>query len=103
MGNLCFAERILSKFESRFDGELRHLERSQAEQDAHEVAEIAHRLKGSAGSVSASGLADISARIEDLAKSHRFAEISPCLVLLRREWLRFLEFSGSLSRPFADA
>jgi HPt (histidine-containing phosphotransfer) domain-containing protein len=103
MGNHRFAERILAKFESRFDDELQQLERSQAEQDADEVAEIAHRLKGSAGSVSDSGLAAISAQIEDLAQSRQLAEVSPCLASLRREWLRFMEFSSSLPRPLTDA
>jgi HPt (histidine-containing phosphotransfer) domain-containing protein len=100
-GNLAFVERILGKFESQFSDEIVKLEQSHKDNDAEEVSQLAHRLKGAAATISASNLADISARIETLADSHQLHEIPEYLVVLHKEWGRFLDFSRSFRRNIA--
>ncbi|MFV1966229.1 MAG: Hpt domain-containing protein [Pirellulaceae bacterium] len=102
MGSLSFAEKILSRFESRCFDDLQALEQCQAQHDLAEIGNLAHRLKGSAACVSAPGIADTSEELEDLVQAERYEEIPACLERLRQEWQRFSQFSASLSRPFAD-
>jgi len=102
MGNLDFTERILSRFESRCQEELEKLEEIQELLDLEQISFVAHRLKGAAASVSALGIAEVSARLEELARAQRPEGISPCLHRLREEWDRFRAFSASLPRPLSD-
>jgi HPt (histidine-containing phosphotransfer) domain-containing protein len=100
VGNTGFAERILARFESRCGEDLESLEECRSRQDWGEFGNIAHRLKGSAASVSAAGIAEASEALEELARGECADRIPACLDHLRQEWRRFREFSASLPRPF---
>ena len=92
MGNLQIVDRALAKFEVCFDKDLAELEQCLERQEVDEVRRLAHRLKGSAASVAAGGLARCSTRLEELARSRQLNEVPPCVGRLRREWSRFLSF-----------
>lgn len=89
MGNSEFAERILTKFEKRFDDDLAHLERELEQGDSAEVARSAHRLKGACANVSANGLRDIFSRLEEIGGSGELHKAPEYMDDLRAEWSRF--------------
>lgn len=89
LGNLEFAERVLSMFQERGDEDLAGLERAVAARDADEVAILAHRLKGASANASAPGLQARAAEIERAARNESFSEIPARLVDLRHEWREF--------------
>lgn len=89
MGNLAFAEKILGRFEQRFDEDLILLEKELNERDAEGIARVAHKLRGASANVSANGLGDIFARLERLGRTEQFREVSECMDELRSVWPRF--------------
>jgi HPt (histidine-containing phosphotransfer) domain-containing protein len=102
MGNLELAERVLAKFEERFELDLLELERHLSGEDPQHVVSIAHRIKGSSANVSAEGLRQIAAEIEQLGRSQQYAEIPARMERLRHEWSRYLNQTASLPSA-ADA
>ena len=95
MGNLEFAERVLTKFQGRFDGQLEEMENALAQKDVEQVVLVAHRLKGESASVAASGLRDRAEEIERLGRGNRVADIPTSLQNLRSEWASFAESVAS--------
>jgi len=103
MGNIEFAERVVAKFRQRFGEDLAELQQQLSNANPDAVARIAHRMKGSSANVSAAGMRELSAVIEQLARSHRTHEIPPRLNELRRQWSQFVGLADSLSGPAAGA
>ena len=68
MGNIGFAERILAKFQDRFEHDLEELDRALQARDAEAVARTAHRIKGASANVAASRLHEHAAEIEQLGR-----------------------------------
>ena len=90
MGNIDIAERVLNKFQDRFDVDLTELERSLDEQDAGMIAHVAHRIKGASANVAAPLLYELAAEIEQLGRAQRISEIPSGVEQLRIEWTRFV-------------
>lgn len=95
LGNLEFAERILTKFQQRFGEELKQLERSLNSEDREGIARLAHSLKGASATVAAPALMAEMAGIESLARESRLDEISGRLDRLQEEWARFVESAAA--------
>lgn len=98
MGRIDFAQRVLSKFEQSFGGDLAELEDLLDRENHEGITLVAHRLKGASANVGAPRLCDRAARIETLARAQRISDIPLCLEQLRSEWSRFVESVGSLDR-----
>jgi len=96
MGNTGIAERVLSKFQERFSVDLTELEAGLDQENAGAIAQVAHRIKGASANVSAPGLFEIAAEIEQLSRAERISEISPGIEQLRSEWARFTHGVSSL-------
>ena len=75
LGNLELAQRVLDKFEQRLPAELAELERVAELGDAAKIALVAHRIKGNSSNISAAGLQQAAAEIEDLSCAGRVADI----------------------------
>jgi HPt (histidine-containing phosphotransfer) domain-containing protein len=88
MGNHEFLQRILGRFRQRVPEELAELEKSLETRDMEQMARVAHRLKGSSASVSANGLEQAAAAVEDLSRAGRIADIPAHMKRLRDEWAR---------------
>jgi Amt family ammonium transporter len=95
LGNLEFAERVLAKFQSRFDDDLVELEQALDVQDTEAVARVAHRLKGASATAAANGICTQAAEIESLARTRNIDEIPGCLRLLRNECSKFSDSVAS--------
>ncbi len=91
LGNLNFAQRVVSVFEEHFGRDLAALEAGLASDDMDEVARIAHRMKGSSANAAAPQLCRDMASIEELAQHHRSAEMARCILKLREDWSQFRE------------
>lgn len=91
LGNLEFAERILSRFQTRFEEDLSELERAVSDRNAEQIASLAHRLKGSSANAAAHSLRERAGEIEGLARRQTLQEIPSRLEGLRSEWSRFTE------------
>lgn len=100
MGNLDFVERVLAKFQERFPQQLAELERLLETKDAEQLALAAHRMKGNSANVSATGLQQVAAEIEELSRADRMGEIPVRVDRLRREWARYVDCSAQ--RPSAN-
>ncbi|MBN2295442.1 MAG: Hpt domain-containing protein [Pirellulales bacterium] len=88
MGNIQLVERILNKFQQRMPEELEELEKALELSDTEQIARIAHRVKGTSASVSASTLQQAATEIEDLSRAGRITEIPVRIEQLRGEWDR---------------
>jgi HPt (histidine-containing phosphotransfer) domain-containing protein len=95
MGNIEFAERVLDKFQQSFGADLVELERGLDSEDAERVTSVAHRLKGASASVSAPGLSQWAAEIEQLGRTAQLSEVPIHLEGLRKEWSRFVGVASS--------
>jgi len=91
LGNLALAERLLTKFQDRFETDLMELEKVVLAGRGGEIAQVAHRMKGAAASMAASRLKELSARIEDLGRTDHGEDAVSCLEQLRREWKQYQE------------
>lgn len=91
LGNLDFVERVLAKFESRFDADLEALAAAVRSDDSDQITLIAHRIKGASANVAAHGLRQKAAGIEQLARQQALTEIPAQLEQLRTEWGRFAQ------------
>jgi CheY-like chemotaxis protein/HPt (histidine-containing phosphotransfer) domain-containing protein len=68
-GNERLAKRLCSIFLKQIDGEQSDLEKALKERDAEGLAEVAHRLKGTAASLSAEGIREPAAQLEQDARA----------------------------------
>jgi len=96
MGNLELAERLLAKFQDRFQADLAELEQALQTGPSGEIARVAHRIKGASASVSALRLRELAGQIEQLGRSDQCAAIPPYLEQLRSEWTRCQDCATSL-------
>jgi CheY-like chemotaxis protein/HPt (histidine-containing phosphotransfer) domain-containing protein len=79
---------------------VRHLETAAATGDLRGVREAAHRIKGSSACVEATGVAALSARIEDAARCGRID--APAVERLARELAALREGFGPAAEPAAS-
>ncbi len=103
MGNLDLVARVLDKFEQRLPGELVELGRAVELGNAAQIALIAHRIKGNSANISAAGLQQAAAEIEDSSRAGRVADIPEGLRNLRRQWQRYVDCRATLRQSAAAA
>ncbi|MHB8865265.1 MAG: Hpt domain-containing protein [Pirellulaceae bacterium] len=103
LGNIGFAERILAKFQDRFEHDLAELDRALQSRDADAVARTAHRIKGASANVAASRLHERAAAIEQLGRAQRLSDIPHGLEQLRHEWSCFRDEASSLELGSCNA
>jgi HPt (histidine-containing phosphotransfer) domain-containing protein len=96
LGHIDFVERILDRFQLRFEDDLAELELGLEAEDAEGVVHVAHRLKGAAANVAAPILRTRLAEIERLGREERLSEITLQVALIRAEWSQFVEHVSSL-------
>jgi two-component system sensor histidine kinase/response regulator len=92
MGDWDFVQVLLEKFERQADIDVQQLEQRVAAHDAEQTAQLAHRLKGAAASLSAEPLAAAAARLEALGRKQALDEIEDCFAELRDELERFRSY-----------
>ena len=91
LGNLDLAERCLVRFEQRLRADLEEVERTVDAQDYAALTQVAHRVKGSAATVSAISLADAAAALEDFARERDAADATDVIAQFQNEVGRFLQ------------
>lgn len=96
LGNIAFAERVLAKFNSRFELDLAELEQAIQTQDGEGIARVAHRLKGAAANVAAGSLRAHAAGIEKAARAGDLPPISAQVDELRSQWRVFASCAAAL-------
>lgn len=89
MGNLELVHRVLSKFQVRFPEEMAEIQKALETGDVEHVARVAHRVKGTSASVSANGLTQAAAELEELTRSGSGNNFTVCLNRLDTEWNKF--------------
>ncbi|MBN1911087.1 MAG: Hpt domain-containing protein [Pirellulales bacterium] len=97
LGNIEFAQRILSRFRERCAEDLASLEQAAQAGDADTAATLAHRIKGSAGNASALSMQAVAAAIEQAARQGTLGSVQDDLRTLRHEWDQFLSAMGHFS------
>ena len=95
LGNLALAERLLARFQDRFEADLMELEKVVVAGRGVEIAQVAHRMKGAAASMSASRLRELAAHIEALGRADQNEDAVSGLEQLRREWKRYRESAAT--------
>ena len=96
LGNLEFAERVLSTLQQGFADDLSVLEQHCGLGDPDNMARLAHRMKGASANAAAPRLHAETARIEDLARTERAQEIPRQIERLKQEWNLFVRSAASL-------
>jgi CheY-like chemotaxis protein len=71
--------RVLQIFLERSPAQIQSIREAAAAGDGHRLARAAHDLKGGSGNVGLAALAELLARIEQLAKQDRLADTAPLL------------------------
>ncbi|NTV43867.1 MAG: response regulator, partial [Syntrophobacteraceae bacterium] len=89
MGKRDLAERLVQMFLKNTQDNLQELESAVQKNDAASTAEIAHSIKGAAGSVSAMTMWEVSAQLEAMGREKNLVE-APALVGQLREHLQLL-------------
>jgi HPt (histidine-containing phosphotransfer) domain-containing protein len=96
MGNLNLAHRLLERCQTHLPQEIDEVEKALEQQDADQVACLAHRLKGATATILAQGMNQVAEEIERCGHRGCLADIPPQMERLRREWDRFRQYVGSL-------
>jgi HPt (histidine-containing phosphotransfer) domain-containing protein len=91
MGNLALVERILAKVAGQLDTDLNALERAIETHNAEQAAKMAHRIKGTAGSVSARHLYLHATLAEQRAHDKPLDDLTVDLARMRNDRLEIVE------------
>ena len=83
LGNLDLVDRVLAKFTTQVDSDLDDLERAIEAGNAEQAAQLAHRIKGIAGSVEARDLYADAALAEEIALEKRLGDLPDFLKRMR--------------------
>jgi len=83
LGNLDLVDRVLAKFTTQVDSDLDDLERAIEAGNAEQAAQLAHRIKGIAGSVEARDLYADAALAEEVALERRLGDLPDFLKRMR--------------------
>jgi HPt (histidine-containing phosphotransfer) domain-containing protein len=99
LGNLALVERVLSKFTSQLDVDLAELERAIESRDVTEAAQVAHRIKGTAGSVSAQDLYENAMHAEQRALDMQLTELPRDLERMRGNQKKIVKTIERIKQP----
>jgi len=96
MGNIDLVQRVLEKFQQQIPADVADLEKALELGDAERLARIAHRVKGSSATMSAEGLAQAAAEIENASREGRMTDVPVCIERLRDEWRKLVELRSDV-------
>ena len=88
MGRMELVERILTKFNDALGEDLSKLEQAMRAADTDEVARHAHRINGSAATVSALRLQQCAGRLQSQAEARELVAIERSIQEMRAEYSR---------------
>jgi HPt (histidine-containing phosphotransfer) domain-containing protein len=88
LGNLEFADRILTVFQSRCETDLKELDQAIQANDIEQVERIAHRLKGACANAAAPRLASRAMDLWKVANQRKMESVPACFAALRSEWCK---------------
>ncbi len=91
MGNVQLLARMLDKFQERSLQDLEELGKLISEQDAPQVARVAHALKGSAANLSVKHVCDWAGQLEAIGRDGDWDQAVSCLDRLKEEIDRFIK------------
>jgi HPt (histidine-containing phosphotransfer) domain-containing protein len=97
LGNLALVERVLCKFTGQLDADLDALEQAIVSNNAEQAAQLAHRIKGTAGSVSAKPLYEHASRAEQRALEAELDGLPNDLEQMRNDRERLVQTIESVS------
>jgi Amt family ammonium transporter len=100
--NLDLAERLVGQFLKQLDETVQEIQRSIADEDAEDVARVAHRLKGTAANLSAKALAGAAARLEQAGRDRALQDAADSLDQLRKEVERCVTFAPEMLKSLQD-
>jgi PAS domain S-box-containing protein len=101
MGNLEFAQSLLSDFERDLADRVDQLSRNIEQRDANAITDSAHALKGAAGMATAESMRALAAEIEAAGKTGNLADIASLAQRLHDEAGRCLHFIPELREQMA--
>ena len=87
-GDSAFLEKLFASFLSQCDQALPEFTRHLDAADSPSLTDLAHKIRGAATQLGASGLAAICGELEDLSKSERFEECVGSIDRLSTEYAR---------------
>jgi HPt (histidine-containing phosphotransfer) domain-containing protein len=96
MGDVDLVQRVLKMFEERMPEEFETIEKALQGRDTEQIARVAHRVKGTAASVSAGRLTQAAGEIEDAGREGRLADLPAGVERLHDEWEKYLNCAAAL-------
>lgn len=85
-GNAAVADQVLQSFFKTSEPQLRRLREAVRQRDAVVVNQEAHRLRGAAANLTATGLAEAARRMEEQAAARNWERMEEWLAELERAW-----------------
>jgi HPt (histidine-containing phosphotransfer) domain-containing protein len=93
LGNFKIVELVIATFRDTGKSDLNQLQMAVVVGDYPAVVEIAHRFKGAASNVSATGLAKLLVHAELFGREQNHSELMRIVAELQSEWEAFLKFA----------
>jgi len=93
LGNFKMVEKVLATFRDTGWSDLCQLEEAVNLSNFQAIEEVSHRFKGAASNVSATGLRELLARVEQFGREQNCAELTAILPQLRSEWEDFRRYA----------
>lgn len=91
LGNLNLVERAIDAFVDQFPSELDQLDKAIKHQQTSDIRAIAHRMKGGASNVAATGIASLLSQLESPTVYESPEEATEAYQQLQAEWKRLIE------------
>lgn len=103
LGNSQLAMRVVDTFRARLAQDLSAVDQALQDGDWDLLADLAHRIKGAAASVSAPQVRRWAAELEQATRARRMAELPPGVARLRGEADRLIRTLSALELDTCDA
>ncbi len=98
MGRVDLAQKILARFLEQAELDVTALVNAVGGRAYHDASKLAHRLKGSAKTVSAGSIAQITEQIESVAQDESETELLSLITELRTSFQEFRSATASLQK-----
>ena len=95
LGNMKLVSLVIARFLETGRSDLNQLQQACEQSDLPGVADVAHRLKGAASSVSAVKLHELAARAERLGRERKSHGLIEVLAHLETEWEQFVRIANA--------
>jgi HPt (histidine-containing phosphotransfer) domain-containing protein len=94
LGDADLLSKVLSRFEDGFQEDYQQMVTAAFDGDSQLVAQLAHRLKGSAANAAAKRICLVAGKIEQWGRARQLEDVPAALQELQNEWRLFVDYKS---------